>query len=811
MRSPAPAVELVPGNIPLVLRERARWLNWMFLWKETDWSKHPINPHTGGGGSSTNPRAWTTFDHAVRAFRAHPDRAGVGYVFVREDGLCGLDLDDCIYSDGQLVPEAAEIVAAFNTYTEISPSGTGLKLFLKGTKPAGAGCKSKAIKGFKEIEIYDCKRYFTVTGAHWPGTPLTVEPRQAQLDALCRRLWLPKSARPPSAPSDSPFNGDDEALIAKACSARNGHRFRRLWEGDTSMHGEDDSAADMALSTRLAFWTGRDASRMDALFRRSGLYREKWDEKRGAQTYGQRTIAKAIECCTEVYKPKARARVSVSAPGDSSASDGAERQEPEEASGLVPLGHRDPETGRLVLSPLRTLPTAQAYVREFHQHPVRRTILTHSSIARVWKHNRYVQVEDAQLKAQLHPWLDEALQYRMRRGGGGGGGFELVDFPANPTTVNKALESIKNFTFLPADTPSPSWLQEPEDDLDPLEILSCRSMNVHLPTGAAHAATPAFFTTSALDFDYDPQADIPEKWMWFLEFLFGDDIESVELLQDWFGYALTPDTRQQKILLVVGPRRSGKGTIGRVLTQLVGPANVVGPTTGSLAGGFGLQPLIDKSLAVVSDARFRGENVSTVIERLLCISGEDTVTVDRKHMGSVSLKLPTRFMFLTNELPRLPDSSAALAGRFLVLKLNRSVYDREDPDLTGKLNQERPGILNWAIGGWKRLRQRGRFIQPRSSAGSVNEMEDLSSPVGAFVREHCTVGPGHRAVIDDLYAAWTQWCECEGRNIIPDRAMFGRDLMAAFSGIHRRRGSSQVPFYEGIALRGVGAGGGGKT
>ena len=246
---------------------------------------------------------------------------------------------------------------------------------------------------------------------------------------------------------------------------------------------------------------------------------------------------------------------------------------------------------------------------------------------------------------------------------------------------------------------------------------------------------------------------------------------------------------------------SVKGTIARVLTRVIGAANVVGPTTSSLAGAFGLQPLIGKSLAIVSDARFTGENVATVVERLLCISGEDTLTIDRKYLGSVSMKLPTRFMFLTNELPRLNDASAALAKRFLILRLTRSFYGHEDVKLTEALLEELPGILNWAIEGWKRLRERGRFVQPSCVEDAVRELEDLASPVGAFVRECCEVRPGLRAWTDDLYKAWKAWCERDGRQIVSSKMSFGRDLAAAVPGIHRRRGTDQAGFYEGIGLR----------
>jgi putative DNA primase/helicase len=254
------------------------------------------------------------------------------------------------------------------------------------------------------------------------------------------------------------------------------------------------------------------------------------------------------------------------------------------------------------------------------------------------------------------------------------------------------------------------------------------------------------------------------------------------------------------MMLLVGPRRSGKGTIARVLTRLIGSGNVCGPTTSSLAGPFGLQPLIGKTLAIVSDARFSAENIPTVVERLLCVSGEDTLTVDRKFLDSVTMKLPTRFMFLTNELPELSDSSGALVGRFVILRTTRSFYGKEDPALTNKLMDELPSILNWAIQGWRRLREQGRFIMPQSVEDAVRDIEDLSSPVGAFVRDECVVEPGLRVDVDDLYKAWGQWCDRDGRDRATTKQRFGRDLAAVAPGVVSRRGSGNVRFYSGINL-----------
>lgn len=114
-----------------------------------------------------------------------------------------------------------------------------------------------------------------------------------------------------------------------------------------------------------------------------------------------------------------------------------------------------------------------------------------------------------------------------------------------------------------------------------------------------------------------------------------------------------------------------------------------------------------------------------------------------------------------------------------------------------------PGILNWAIEGWHRLRERGHFVQPSSVEDALRDLEDLSSPVGAFVRERCDVKSGLRIWIDDLYRAWKEWCEADGRVSITTKQTFGRDLMAAVPGIASRQGTSGLRFYQGIALKGM--------
>jgi putative DNA primase/helicase len=216
--------------------------------------------------------------------------------------------------------------------------------------------------------------------------------------------------------------------------------------------------------------------------------------------------------------------------------------------------------------------------------------------------------------------------------------------------------------------------------------------------------------------------------------------------------------------------------------------------------------LLGKSVAIVSDARLSGRtDVTVVVERLLSISGEDAQTVDRKHMTPVTTKLSVRFVVMTNELPRLSDPSGALVGRLVVLRQALSWYGREDTGLTDRLLGELPGILLWAIEGWQRLRERGHFVQPESGRRLVGDMEDLASPVGAFVRECCELGPGYQASARDLWERWQEWCEQQGnKDRVGSQQSLGRDLRVALPTVDMRRlqeGDERTRVYVGIRLR----------
>ncbi len=285
---------VLPQNIPSELKALPQWVLWRYEERGGKPTKPPFQAN-GEYADSTDPRTWTTFDKALAAFQLG-GFDGIGFVLTRDVGMVGFDLDGCVDDDGNLQSWAKAIVDRLETYCEISPSGHGLRLLAYGKLPP-AGRKAGP------FECYSEGRYLTFTG-NVLGVSKPIASRQDAIDAIHReqflRVYEPKS--PKTGKATMPYNLDDAALLQKAMSAKNSEAFRRLWEGDTSGY-PSHSEADLALCSHLGFWTGDDAGRMDTLFRQSSLFRPKWDERHGKETYGQMTIRKVLAGLKDTYAP----------------------------------------------------------------------------------------------------------------------------------------------------------------------------------------------------------------------------------------------------------------------------------------------------------------------------------------------------------------------------------------------------------------------------------------------------------------------------------------------------------------------------
>ena len=416
-------------------------------------------------------------------------------------------------------------------------------------------------------------------------------------------------------------------------------------------------------------------------------------------------------------------------------------------------------------------------------------------------HGWYQQATAEEVRADLYPFLDRVVRLVDTKHGP-----EYQPLSPNKALVSNVVDALMSAGYArrPRVEP-PSWL-DGDVRFDPRDILVCPDALVHLPTGERMDPTPSFFTIGGVATTFDPAAGKPIEWMRFLDSLWPDDPDSVLTLQMIVGYLLTPDTRQQKIFLLVGPKRSGKGTIARVIRALVGRANVAGPSLTSLQSDFGLSPLVGKLVGIVSDARLGPKaDQAAIAERLLSISGEDAIDINRKHRDFITLRLSTRLLILSNELPRVTDVSGALASRFVVLKTRRSFFESEDKDLEQRLSNELPAILQWAIEGWHLLRELGGFSQPASAREDVRALEELASPTLTFIDDCCVVDREAEADIADLFDRWQRWCEKNGRVAPGTIQNFSRDLRAALPDIElqrrRRPDGSRRRIYVHIGLR----------
>ena len=184
-------------------------------------------------------------------------------MFDKKDGFVGIDLDHCRDSESeQIEPWALEIIEAVKSYTEITPSGTGIHIIARGELPEGQRRKGN-------IEMYDSGRYFTMTSNHLPDTP--TQPRTRSLNKVWQRYLCNQSIDSSEISAENGLTASDRELIEKAMAAENGEKFQALWEGDHSSY-PSQSEADMALCRILSFWTQKDAALINRLFRNSGLY-----------------------------------------------------------------------------------------------------------------------------------------------------------------------------------------------------------------------------------------------------------------------------------------------------------------------------------------------------------------------------------------------------------------------------------------------------------------------------------------------------------------------------------------------------------
>ena len=287
--------------LPPELTSAMRWIVWKKVVRKGKTDKPPYDFRTGQPGDVTDPAVWSTYTRAVEE-ASSGKFDGIGYVFTPADRITGVDLDHSLDGEGKPYDWAERIVLGFDSYTEVSPSGRGLHIFVKGSLPDKSRHKVGGFgpDGSGAVEVYDRGRYFTVTSRHFAGSPRSINDRQEELEAFYRE-WFPPAETTGEEAGARPNDCDDEFVLRMARTSKGHERFCRLYDDGEITGFGSQSDADLSLCSSLAFWTGGNAAAVDRLFRQSALMRDKWDRSAGAMTYGERTVAKSLSGHTSFF------------------------------------------------------------------------------------------------------------------------------------------------------------------------------------------------------------------------------------------------------------------------------------------------------------------------------------------------------------------------------------------------------------------------------------------------------------------------------------------------------------------------------
>jgi P4 family phage/plasmid primase-like protien len=690
------------ANIPLELRKVPRWVMWSFVQVgdgvNRRWAKMPLQT-TGRYASSTDPKTWTDFMSVEQAYNTHKFD-GVGFVFSHEDDLVGIDLDDCYdHQQARFINAAMQQLAdQVNGYMEVSPSGTGVKIFTRSNPFASHADHSI---GF---EAYANSRFFTVTGQHIGGTvPADVQ----DLSSVIPERTLHKTG---DAFGDytAPLEGYDihrvETEILSKLDPNMGYSdwlkvgaiLHHQFGGDV----EACEAWDRWSSTGAGYTATGDYS-----------CENKWRTFKGSGA----TLRSLLFQVNHQERKEALAR------GETILDSGA-------------MNH------------------ARTFLDNYYSSEEGYKLVHYADDFFIYAGTHYEVIEEATIRSKVYAFLE-----KCKKAGKQGA---LVPFNPSPATVSGAIDAIKSVVHLPnhPNTKPPIWLEDYSHAKPAAsKLVSLKNGIFHLEDSILIPHSLGFFTQNSLPFEYNQTAASP-TWDGFLRSVWGDDQESIDTLQEMFGYILSGDTRQQKFFNIIGPRRSGKGTINKVLVALLGQHNTVAPELGELCDTFGLQPWLGKLLASFTDARAPERNRSAVVSQLLRIVGGDTITVNRKNKEAWNGYLPTRLVIYSNEVLQLTENSNALTGRMIVLKMSKSFFNKEDTDLSHKLEQELGGIFNWAMEGLKRrIARGGHFMQPHSGKEYLDLMAELGNPIGSFSEDALEFSPDYMVSKEEVFACYKHW------------------------------------------------------
>lgn len=766
-------------NIPEEMRARSQWVVFKL---EDRGDKRPDGtpkmskcPYAPNGrkrkASSTDPATWGTFDQAVACLNAPKSPySGIGYVFSADDPYTGVDLDNCCPTPGELEPWAAEIVELLGSYAEFSPSGTGVHIIVRGTKP-DKKCKKVGYGGEgRDVEVYSAGRFFCTTGERLPDADTEIRERTAELATLWVRLFPPPPEKPgrkqSQTPAGDPSTIADQDLLSMASNAKNGDKFLRLWTGDTSGYDGDESDADMALCCMLAFWTDRDPQRIDRLFRQSGLFRAKWDR----EDYAQRTIEAALQHTTEGYRPGGGHSASPQRPAASA--DDTERMDAGEH--LTDLGNAK----RLVKRFGHILRFSFIENRWYHWNGVRWSHDDNGEIARLAK-KTVLAIYGEAMSEDIGKERREQIAKHAHRS-------------ESASRIAAMIELAKS---------EPGIVITPEEfDADP-NIRNVQNGILDLKTGRLLPHDSTHLCSKLTPVTFDPKAKAP-LWKAFLERSMAGDEELIGYLQRVAGYCLTGDTSEECFWLFHGNGRNGKGVYTETMLRIQGDYGRQSESRTFMARDRNdngaredIADLVGVRLTTASEID-SGRRLD--ISLIKTVTGRDTVRCRRMHENGFTYRPQFKLIMSANHKPQIPDTSRALWDRVRLVPFEVYIPEEErDKKLKDKLLAELPGILLWALRGCLEWQKNG-LQTPKAVLAATDSYQADEDILNEFLTARCVLSSVGKVSASALFESYLQWCEEAGEKPL-GKATF-RNRLLERGGIKTAKGAGNKAFWFGIAL-----------
>ena len=590
---------------------------------EAEYTKIPYQIN-GKKADSTSPQTWTSYNNALKHSYNY---SGVGYVLTDTDPYTVIDLDNCIVN-GNIQSEAKKLVDTLDSYTEYSQSGTGLHIFIKAKKP---GKQSK--NSTKGIEIYDSKRFIVMTGNHVEGTPVEVYDRQDALNYIYDS-YFPANHQPKvitkSKLNPSPKMTDEEVLNI-GFKAKNGDKFKALYQGDYTAYGSQ-SEADQAMCNYIAFYT-QEPEQIDRIFTNSNLYREKWERA----DYKEWTIRNAVDGLSSTYQKR-----DYKLPGSEIVKDSTkvdlkevlEERRFNEIANMEAGWEKNGKQGRkpTTLNPVRCAEILAEYITfvlfDFEEN---------TRLA-MYQPAEGIYTRNVTLIKRVISWLEPKLNNAKAE--------DVIYHLTNKAEMKEKTESrylipVKNGVF-------------------------------NLKTKKLDPFNPNYVFTTKISTPYNPKITNPvidgwnvESW---LDSIACGDQEIVHLLWQVINDSLNGNYTRKKAIFLVGEGNNGKGTFQELIINLIGIQNIATLKVNEFDERFRLSVLEGKT-AVIGDDVPANVYIDDSSNFNSVVTG-DRVAVEFKNKPLYSTAFKCSVIQSTNGMPKFKNKTNGTIRRVVIVPFN---------------------------------------------------------------------------------------------------------------------------------------------